>query len=148
MALQSHFPAPVRPTHAAHRCHPLAALRVLFAIIGAQAFVTSCLVLAAIRCPVSDRARLDVETLASSTRIFQERVGRLPRGIPELVEAGVFEREPLDPWHRPFRYWIVRGGPVFISLGRDGECGGQGDDADLASDNFLVHVGECRARDL
>jgi hypothetical protein len=94
-----------------------------------------------------DRARLDLANLVSATKLFVARRDRLPIAITELVEAGLIEIVPRDPWGRPYRYWIVRDQPFFVSLGRDGRCGGEGEDADIGSGEFQVHREECEARD-
>jgi hypothetical protein len=89
-----------------------------------------------------DRTLLDVANLAAATRVFQARTGRLPVGPQELTE-----QHPAYPWGRPYRYWLVRGVPVFVSLGADGRCGGTDQDADLASQNLRSVGAECTERD-
>jgi hypothetical protein len=81
-----------------------------------------------------DDARVSATILATLARVHREQHGRFPYDVSELEEIGFFENTPLDPWERPFRYWIVNDDPVFVSLGADGRCGGTGQDADVASD--------------
>ena len=98
-------------------------------------------------CPTSDFVRMDLENLRGATKIFVKQNGRLPLGLEELWRKQILDKVPRDHWDRPYRYWIVRHVPVFVSLGRDGRCGGVGDDVDIASGNFSVHPAECSARE-
>lgn len=88
-----------------------------------------------------DGYRLDLDAYPSS----DEGLGALREPPPGLPQAdrwrGPYLRQavPLDPWGRPWIY--VSPGTVnpssfdLFSLGRDGERGGAGDDADVTSWN-------------
>ena len=81
----------------------------------------------------ADRAQLEVRYLGQAIGLHTRRTGRCPSGevLRALVDAGLLERIPLDPWDRPYRVTSVEGGFEVSSLGRDGQVGGTGQDADL-----------------
>ncbi|WP_170287325.1 type II secretion system major pseudopilin GspG [Halioglobus maricola] len=67
--------------------------------------------------------------------------------MPNYREGGYLNPIPTDPWGRPYVYkstqWGRTKGTVeMISLGRDGEPGGEGLDADVSSElqRYLVHI--------
>jgi len=97
----------------------------------------------------SDVARIQVESLSSALDLFRLDVGRYPttqEGLAALVAApsnapgwgGPYldsEDVPLDPWSRPYVYQVPgQGGRAYrlLSLGADGQPGGEGEDADIA----------------
>lgn len=56
--------------------------------------------------------------------------------VPENWNSGGYlERMPKDPWGRPYQYLQpgINGEIDIISLGADGEPGGEGSDADIGS---------------
>jgi hypothetical protein len=88
-------------------------------------------------------ARTTSDILATLARVYREQHSTLPDSTSDLELLGHFSNQPLDPWGRPFRYWIIRGEPIFGSLGADGTCGGAGIDADVFSDSFVPSPLEC-----
>jgi hypothetical protein len=85
------------------------------------------------------RARHDLANLRRDAAAFETSAGRLPASLAELG----FEQQLTDPWGHPYRYWILAGHPVFLSLGPDGHCGAN----DLTSEDFPLDPAECEARD-
>ncbi|NOX95417.1 MAG: type II secretion system major pseudopilin GspG [Alphaproteobacteria bacterium] len=95
----------------------------------------------------TDIARTQASNIASSLELYYLDYGRYPElsdGLTALVEApdaaerwlGPYLKEKsglTDPWGRPFQYSVTESGDDFevISLGRDGEEGGDGEDADI-----------------
>lgn len=79
----------------------------------------------------TDRASLDVVNLRRAVQTYRDRRGVWPseaRWIELLVAAQILEREPLDPWGRPYRYVLERVGegearPSVSCLGQDGVAG-------------------------
>ena len=79
---------------------------------------------------------------------FQSTFGRYPRGdegldalvtAPPGVEAGQFpprgfveKKFTLDPWKRPYEYRNDTGTYEILSLGADGQPGGEGQNADIS----------------
>jgi general secretion pathway protein G len=89
-------------------------------------------------------ARAEIAGLASAVQVYELDNGALPGSLGELVRppAGSPRAEPyltgdrslIDPWGRPFLYHRNADGTFLIeSLGRDGQRGGKGEDADLAN---------------
>ncbi|RKH38614.1 type II secretion system protein GspG [Corallococcus sp. AB049A] len=72
---------------------------------------------------------------------YEERTGHaLPpsAGLSVLVEEGLLEALPVDPWGHDYKYRVEAGSPVILSYGRDGIPDGEGPDADLSSLSLLA----------
>jgi hypothetical protein len=53
--------------------------------------------------------RTDVALVLIACRLFQDRENRLPRGLSELVDAGLLDGIPVDPFSgQPIRYDVTR----------------------------------------
>lgn len=83
------------------------------------------------------RARGDVLRMGKACEAFARAKGAAPGSLAELL--GEDERGkpwlaggdvPADPWGRAYRYTVEGETFELISLGRDGEAGGEGEDAD------------------
>lgn len=95
----------------------------------------------------SKTAKIQIEALRSSLDLFMIDVGRYPddrEGLAALVDRnldipgwkGPYLRDgrvPQDPWGRPYIYATGEGGVAIRSLGADGQPGGEGVNADIAS---------------
>lgn len=98
----------------------------------------------------SDVAKIQIESFATALDLYQLDLGRYPttqEGLSALLAAprgaagwrGPYLRGdevPLDPWSRPYRYAAPgpSGKPYqILSLGADGQPGGEGEDADVAN---------------
>ena len=101
-------------------------------------------------------AKQDIRTLETALDFFQMENFRYPTtdmGLEALVKkpedpairnwrTGGYLRAttvPKDPWGNPYRYMQpgTKGGPYDLySLGKDGEVGGEGVDADIGSWNL------------
>lgn len=57
-----------------------------------------------------------------------------------LAELALPEALAADPWGRPYVYSATKNGFELCSLGRDGERGGEGEDADIAYDANIVRL--------
>lgn len=99
----------------------------------------------------SDIARAQAANIAASLELFYIDFGRYPHeseGLQALLHAPegdeaalLYWRGPYfkaeegltDPWGRDYLYELDENGEAFtvVSLGRDGEEGGEGDDADI-----------------
>jgi general secretion pathway protein G len=100
------------------------------------------------------KAKQDVRTLESALNLYKldnfvypstdqglEALVQKPVGSPEAPnwkEGGYLDRLPLDPWQRPYQYLNpgVHGSIDIYTLGRDGQPGGEGTDADIGNWNL------------
>jgi general secretion pathway protein G len=97
-------------------------------------------------------ARQDIRSIESALKLYKLDNFRYPAtedGLEALVnrpsdpgakwpEGGYLNRVPEDPWNRPYLYLQPGNkGPIDIySLGRDGQPGGEGPDADIGNWNL------------
>ncbi|MCS0660778.1 type II secretion system major pseudopilin GspG [Massilia terrae] len=94
-------------------------------------------------------AHAQIDAFEKSLDTFRLDVGRYPstdEGLIALVTAppaaaakwnGPYLKKdiPLDPWGHPYQYHApgTKGDYVIVSLGKDGQPGGSGEDADISS---------------
>ena len=98
------------------------------------------------------KAAADISTICSALDNYAiNNGGRYPDTLEILVtpdENGITMLKdqlsvPLDPWKNPYVYEPPLGGTgpyKVISYGKDGQPGGEGDDADI--DNFTIREGK------
>jgi general secretion pathway protein G len=80
------------------------------------------------------RARLDMMQLEQALRIHLQRTGqplKKAEGLSTLVDRGILEALPQDPWLHEYGYALQHGEARLWSLGADGLPGGEGADKDL-----------------
>ena len=123
-------------------------LLVVLAIIALLAALVAPRVVGYLGRAKSDAATSQMANIATALELFYYDVGRYPteaEGLSALVDApgdlaawmGPYLKDAsglIDPWGRNYLYTVDDDREVFIvsSLGRDGEPGGDGEDADLA----------------
>lgn len=84
-------------------------------------------------------ARGYLRSLAATVEEFKEKEGHYPATLSEMQvplredAAG----RPVDYWQHPLQYSATADGFTLFSLGRDGEPGGEGVDADIHHDRPL-----------
>ena len=88
-------------------------------------------------------AKAQVQTLAEKVQQFEMDTGRLPGALEDLVKApgdasnwlGPYAKdaELKDPWNHPYTYAVPGNGQAFdlVSLGADGQAGGDSVNADI-----------------
>jgi len=68
---------------------------------------------------------------------YPETLEELTRGEGAPGGEPYMKSIPLDPWSHEYHYEVVPGGdPVIISYGNDGEPGGDGQNADISSEDL------------
>ena len=98
------------------------------------------------------RATADITSLCTAIDTFAiDNGGKYPDSLEILVSPDEFGNTylkdqtsvPLDPWKNPYVYEPAVGGTGsyrVISYGKDGQPGGEGEDADI--DNFTIRAGK------
>lgn len=88
-------------------------------------------------------ARAQVQTLAEKVQQYEMDTGSLPPALEALVDntgnaagwLGPYAKagELKDPWNHPYVYRVPGAGQAFdlVSLGKDGQAGGESVDADV-----------------
>jgi len=97
------------------------------------------------------KAKVDIRSVQSALGMFKTDTGRFPttsEGLQALVanpgvrgygQEGYLERVPRDPWGNPYIYLspgVHSRDYDLVSYGKDGEQGGDGDNADIESWNL------------
>ena len=97
------------------------------------------------------KAKIDIQAIESALALFKTDTGRFPTtseglealatnpGIQGYNTDGYLDKVPVDPWGRPYLFVSpgLHGKDYDLeSLGKDGEDGGKGDDADVESWNL------------
>ena len=127
----------------------LVELLVVLAIIGMIATMVTPQVLGYLGRAKGDSAKVQAKNIARSVELYYLDAGSYPnprQGLTALVTAppgvnwqGPYVRDAkglIDPWGRPYLYRTpgASGAPFDVyTLGRDGQPGGTGEDADASS---------------
>lgn len=124
-------------------------LLVVLVILGLVAGIAVPQVIKYVGSAKSDTAQIQVERLATTLDLYRLEVGRYPSDIEGL--QALVERPPNaetwngpylnnqdainDPWGRPYIYASPgqRGDYDLMTLGADGQEGGDGEDADITN---------------
>jgi general secretion pathway protein G len=122
---------------------------IVMVILGLLATLGSIQLMGYLGRAKSDTARLQVQELMTALDLYRIDVGRPPsadEGLLALVEKpatattwrGPYLRSQTilsDPWGRPYRYKAPgdHGEYDLVSLGADGQAGGENENSDVAS---------------
>ena len=82
------------------------------------------------------RAKTDLIALRDAMDLHKAQHGRYPdpsSGLAPLKKP-LSLRTIRDPWGNDYLYELRNGAPILRTLGADGVAGGDGDDADLSSE--------------
>jgi hypothetical protein len=82
------------------------------------------------------QARDELILIARAVERFRYRNRKPPDDLSTLVPT-FMDAEPVDPWGRPFIYYVKSGGRKYVlaSLGSDGTEGGEGEASDIVVEN-------------
>lgn len=136
-----------RPSRSARAGFSLAELMVVIVILGLIATIVVPNLLDRFTFAQIKKAGMDIGALESAVDTYAiENGGKYPESLEILVtpdEKGRtflkgYNQVPLDPWKNPYVFEPASSGspPKIISYGKDGQPGGEGDDADI--DNFSI----------
>ena len=119
-------------------------LLVVLAILTLLAGLVGPKVLGALGGAKSKTAGVQINDLQKALDIYKLDVGRYPtaeEGLEALSEQPGNVRGwngpylqggvPADPWNNPYRYSLSNGNVELLSLGSDGQPGGEGEAADV-----------------
>jgi len=94
-------------------------------------------------------AKAEISTISSALDMYKLDNYSYPKndeGIEALVKkpasaknwrkGGYLKKTPVDPWGNEYLYYSENGGFEIISLGADGEEGGEEDAADISSNDL------------
>jgi general secretion pathway protein G len=93
--------------------------------------------------PTQRQARAQIRGLESRVKNYYKIIGRYPsqaENFYPLLQVGLLEDIPQDPWGRPYMYRMENGKGYILSLGADGMPGGTGDAADIISGGVLTRA--------
>ena len=109
---------------------------IVIAILGVMMSAAVVALIPALEKAKRDTAAQDLATFKNALDIFYARKSKYPdtgSGLKALVDAQVMEKVPLDPWQNDYLYLLENGKPVIKTYAKDGQEGGEGDNADISS---------------
>jgi len=116
---------------------------VLVGVIGAAtagAFAIASLTFDSTLTPLQRQARAEIRGLEGYFKSFHRITGRFPsqaENFYPLLQVGLLQEMPVDPWGRTYQYRMDGGKGYVLSYGSDGLAGGSGEAADLISGGVL-----------
>lgn len=78
----------------------------------------------------------DMAAIQNGLKLYLTKKGKYPdtgTGLKALLDQGILDKPPLDPWGNEYVYMNEAGKPVITSYGADGAPGGEGKDRDLST---------------
>ena len=126
----------------------LVELMVVIAIIGLLATVVTVSVIGKMEEANVGRVQADMKAIKDAMKLFKINMGYWPRNLNDLFTAPpnagnrwkgpYLEEQPTDPWGYDYQVRPQSGnrGPTIVSLGADGQQGGEGEARDLDSETI------------
>lgn len=134
---------PPRPPRASQAGFSLIEIILVVVLIGGIVAFAATRILGGGDRAKANLAKAQVQTLAEKIQQFEMDTGTLPDSLDDLVTQpgdasgwlGPYAKtaELKDPWNKPFEYRVPGESQAFdlISLGKDGQSGGESVDADI-----------------
>jgi len=135
----------MRKAQRRRRGFTLVEMMAVVVIIGILAGIVGIYVVGRIRKARITRVQADMKTLEDAIAHFQMDKGRYPESLEELVQEGILQALPQDPWGNAYVYEQTDDTtpPYTITCyGADGRAGGEGDNKDLTNHELLHGGGE------
>ena len=114
-------------------------LLIVIVILGLLTSLVSFSFLSILGSASAEAAKIDIEKINQGVVMYKLKNNKYPtqeQGIQSLVEDGHLSKIPEDPWGNDYVY--VYPGQYseydIISLGADGEPGGEGENADIRNE--------------
>lgn len=123
-------------------------LMVVIVILGLLATVVIVNVVGRVGKAKQDITKTKIRQIEEQIQLFRMDNNRLPATLDELVnrpadaknwpDGGYLKETPKDAWDRDFIYKTGEGkrGFIIISYGADGQPGGDGENADISSEDL------------
>lgn len=111
-------------------------IMVVVTIIGVMTAGVGIAVMNSLHSAKVSQARADFKTIENGLKLYQTKKGKLPdtgSGLKALMDQGILDKQPLDPWGNEYVYMNEAGKAVITSYGADGGPGGEGNDRDISS---------------
>jgi general secretion pathway protein G len=86
------------------------------------------------------QTRAEIRSLEGHFKSYHRVIGSFPtqaENFQALIQVGLIQEPPKDPWGRPYLYRMERGKGYVLSYGEDGLPGGTGEAADIISGGVL-----------
>jgi hypothetical protein len=91
-----------------------------------------CCDIAALEASKRERAtEMDIPAIKKAVETYRRVAGHPPASLKQLVETGLIDKLPTDPWDEPYIYSVTCGAPTVGSYGKDKAPGGTDNDADI-----------------
>ncbi|HEX8820258.1 MAG TPA: type II secretion system protein GspG [Archangium sp.] len=90
--------------------------------------------------PLQRQTRAEIRGLEGYFKSFHRITGRFPsqaENFYPLLQVGLIQEMPVDPWGRAYQYRMDGGKGYVLSYGSDGVPGGTGEASDLISGGVL-----------
>jgi general secretion pathway protein G len=91
--------------------------------------------------PLQRQTRAEIRGLEGYFKSYHRITGRFPsqaENFYPLLQVGLIQEMPVDPWGRPYQYRMSDTGKGYVlSYGSDGVPGGTGEASDLISGGVL-----------
>ena len=119
----------------------LVELMVVIAILAILASVVGFNLLGAIGEGNQGAAKTEIKTLSGAVVMYKLHHGKFPPDLESLInnqrQNYLDKKEiPSDPWGNKYLYTVEGSNFKIVSYGGDGQPGGDGENADIASDNI------------